>query len=358
MIKRFTVAVVVSAHNEEKVISKTLASLQSDIHRKDIFIVSDASGDNTDKICKKFGVNLLRNKRNIGKINSLKKAIKHFKILTKYKYVLVLDADTYPKANFFNLILSRFEKNKNTAVVCGQVMSQEKANIFVVYRSVMYFIWQNIYKRLSSTVNAVMIAPGTSSIYKSSVLAKIEFDKDIIIEDFDMTFQIHRKKLGSIVYEPKAEVVTQDPDNFFDYFKQCTRWQLGFFQTVKKHKVPFKFQAFDIAIILFFTIDLVHSIYLFFLMALFLYSLFPGSHSNFLSFLIDRKIVFYLISIDFLLLWGFAAIQNFWIKKFYLIFFGPFLWFVQFVSIASLIKGFYQSMFLKISGPWVSPTRR
>jgi cellulose synthase/poly-beta-1,6-N-acetylglucosamine synthase-like glycosyltransferase len=50
-----------------------------------------------------------------------------------------------------------------------------------------------------------------------------------------MTFEVHKKKLGKIIMDPKVYGNTQDPDNVHDYYKQVRRWHLGLWQTLRRH---------------------------------------------------------------------------------------------------------------------------
>ena len=67
----------------------------------------------------------------------------------------------------------------------------------------------------------------------------IEIDAPgLVIEDFNMTFEVHAKRLGRIAFRPGAAVAhTQDPDTLSDYARQMRRWTLGFWQTVRRHRV-------------------------------------------------------------------------------------------------------------------------
>jgi cellulose synthase/poly-beta-1,6-N-acetylglucosamine synthase-like glycosyltransferase len=67
-------------------------------------------------------------------------------------------------------------------------------------------------------------------------------------EDFDITVQVHRKKLGKIVFIPQAINYTQDPQTLRDFCKQTQRWQRGFFQAVKKYRIGVRRQRIDISL--------------------------------------------------------------------------------------------------------------
>src|SRR5262249_20276481 len=84
--------------------------------------------------------------------------------------------------------------------------------------------------------NVTRIVPGYGSLYRTSVLRQIEMTPPgLVIEDFNMTFEIYSKRLGKVAFTLGAVAVTQDPDNLRDYIRQIKRWGLGLWQTVRRH---------------------------------------------------------------------------------------------------------------------------
>ncbi len=65
-------------------------------------------------------------------------------------------------------------------------------------------------------------------------------------EDFDVTIQIHRQKLGRIQFIPKAVAYTQDPRNLKDFTKQITRWNRGMMQVVKRQHIGRRANRIDV----------------------------------------------------------------------------------------------------------------
>lgn len=345
-------AILIPAYNEEKVLSNTLSYLLKQIKPSDVYLVSDQSTDSTEDIAYSFNINVLRNKERSGKTVSIENAFKHFNIFNKYKYAMVLDADTYPLDKFFDYIFEKFKKNKNVACVCGQVLTQNDRNIFVYYRSLAYFVWQNLFKNILSYLNAISIAPGTATVYKTSVLRRIRLDKKIFIEDFDMTYQVHRKNLGRVLYDYRAKVVTQDPDNLRDYVKQLTRWQIGQFQTMKKHQVPFQLKRLDVSVVVLILIDILHILLILIIVpaTIFYYKFFGEiklSDPLFLSIFLDMWIF---IGIGFMHFLTTRSIAVFLLS--------PILWLLQYINIYTTIKALYLTFFSEVYGAWVSPSRR
>jgi biofilm PGA synthesis N-glycosyltransferase PgaC len=77
-------------------------------------------------------------------------------------------------------------------------------------------------------------------------LKKQDFPAETLTEDMDLTFTIHRKKLGKIIFTQESEVLTQDPKTLKEYIKQVDRWYTGFWMCVSKHKIPWGGQTLDL----------------------------------------------------------------------------------------------------------------
>ena len=110
--------------------------------------------------------------------------------------------------------------------------------------------------------------PGFASLYRTEVLPQIEMNPPgLVIEDFNMTFEVYQKGLGKVGFSLPAVAVTQDPDNFRDYVQQTRRWAVGLWQTVRRHPPRANLFTGMVAVLL---IELVTSSVLFFLLPLIL----------------------------------------------------------------------------------------
>jgi biofilm PGA synthesis N-glycosyltransferase PgaC len=86
-------------------------------------------------------------------------------------------------------------------------------------------------------VSATHIVPGFASVYRSKALRHITVNPPgLVIEDFNMTFELHAKRLGRVAFSPKARAYTQDPAAYRDYVRQMRRWALGLWQTVRRSR--------------------------------------------------------------------------------------------------------------------------
>lgn len=260
------VAVLIAAHNEELVIANTIRSASALVPLGNIFIASDASVDCTATVARASGANVLELLPNRGKAGALVAAIEHFQLAQNFTIVMLLDADTQLSSNYLDTALPYFN-DPNTVAVAGRVSTIADpesptliGRFLVAYRERFYYAVQYLLKfgQAARGANVVSIVPGFASLYRSAVLQHIQIDAPgLAIEDFNMTFEVHAKKLGRIAFHPHAAVAyTQDPDNFADYSNQLGRWALGFWQTLGRHRL--RIGSFWGSLI-FFVIELVSS---------------------------------------------------------------------------------------------------
>lgn len=232
--------VIIPAMNEEAVIGSTLRSiLAAGMPATDIFLINDGSKDRTEEIAHSLGVNVFTNPKNIGKARSVGRLTREFRIGRKtlcesYDAICMMDADTLVDAKYFKHVAYAFQTNPEAIAVCGTAMSR-KHNWITSYRFLMYAISHFIYKDGQSSMGLVTVIPGCAASYRASTFEQLEWSHDTIVEDMDVTIQVHRKNLGKIIYCPKAVVHTQDPSTMRDYIKQSYRWNSGAWQVGKKY---------------------------------------------------------------------------------------------------------------------------
>ncbi len=240
------VAVVIPAHNEEIAIPKCIAALTAIVPPSQIYVASDGSKDRTVMLARLAGCNVLDIQPNGGKAKALATAISKFELCDRYAAVLIQDADSEIDPHYLENALPLLE-DPGTAVVAGHVLSRWRNQfwpsmdmLYAAYRTRLYRLLQTAfqYGQTWRWTNVAYIAPGFASMYRASVLKHIDITAPgLVIEDFNMTFEVQRKGLGRVAYTPKARCSSEDPLTLNDYRKQVQRWYLGFWQTVRRHGV-------------------------------------------------------------------------------------------------------------------------
>lgn len=244
--KRLRVAVCIAARNEESAILKTINSVKRIVPSGNIYIASDGSTDRTAEIAIKSGCNVLMLQEAQGKAGALEMLMKYFNLLTRYKYVMFVDADTTIGRNYLKNALAIFE-NPEISAIGGYVKNEWRKHrpiiwryFIIAYRARLYSVLQLFltYGQTWRGLNVSYIIPGFASIYRTQVLQQLELNvPGIIIEDFNLTFQVRKKKLGLVAHHPSVYGIAQDPGTIRDYARQVSRWNLGFFQTARHYGV-------------------------------------------------------------------------------------------------------------------------
>ncbi|GAB3206555.1 glycosyltransferase [Marinactinospora thermotolerans] len=239
-------AVIIPAHNEEPVIDGAIRSALRLFNRWDIYVVSDSSNDATADIAAETGVNVLELLSNRGKAGAIEAVIAEFDLIENYDGVVILDADTELDENYVEGARRQFG-DPTVAAVAGFVVAEWKpkertvvGRLISAYRDRLYWLLQYLI-RFGQTwrfTSATFIVPGFASAYRTSVLKHIDINpRGLVIEDFNMTFEVHHKSLGRISMRPDTKAYCQDPFTLGDYVSQVRRWTLGFWQTVRRHGV-------------------------------------------------------------------------------------------------------------------------
>jgi biofilm PGA synthesis N-glycosyltransferase PgaC len=237
------VAVLIPAHNESAVIADSIEAITKLVPRKNVHVVSDGSTDDTFAIALRCGVKAIQTRRNVGKAGALRDAIERFQLVERFPVVMLLDADTRVQPGYFTAALPLFDSPKVVAVA-GCVRTDTNrllspvGNLLTGHRMRIYALGQRVLKfgQTSRYLNATPIVPGFASVYRTAVLPAIDINPaGLVIEDFNMTFEVYHHDLGQVAFTLRAVAVTQDPDNFHDYIRQTKRWALGLWQTVRRH---------------------------------------------------------------------------------------------------------------------------
>lgn len=356
------IAAIIPAHNEELTIGRTIKALLKVLPRRNIYVASDQSTDNTIKIVRSFGIRLLDINPNLGKAKSMVLIMKEYRLLDAYKIIIVNDADTEISPKYLVHALPFFNDPGIGAVATHGVSRWQNYTFWqkylIAYRIRLWGIIQ-IGMRYGQTwkhSNVSFIVPGSLSMYKTSVLKKIDIDAEgLIIEDFNMTFEMRKKKLGKIGYDPKLVGIHQDPYNLRDYIKQVQRWNVGFFQTVKRHGIWPSF--FWLSTTAYYVELYMYAVFiglLPFIVILYIYNGFiPLNIPLIVDDLRFSDLLVGVFFMDYLITIIAAIIQ----KRPFLLFYGLGFIFLRYLDSLIYLGSLIRAFTLKSTGTWVSPKR-
>ncbi|MET0929657.1 MAG: glycosyltransferase family 2 protein [Aeromicrobium sp.] len=253
------VAILIAARNEELVLPATLRAALKIVGPRQIFVVSDDSSDRTVQIARDHGARVMELTRNRGKAGAIAAGIRHFDLPKRFPIVMLLDADTLPAPDYLSTGLPLFN-HREVVAVAGRALTLDDGRsttrlgrVLLAHRERTYVAVQTLHKfgQAARLANAVSIVPGFASMYRTDILDRVDITAPgLAIEDYNMTFEIHTKGLGRVAFDPtRAHAYTQDPDTLHDYRKQMSRWSLGFWQTLMRHRIQAR--TFWVGVLLF-----------------------------------------------------------------------------------------------------------
>ncbi|HKP13877.1 MAG TPA: glycosyltransferase, partial [Blastocatellia bacterium] len=232
-----TVAVIVPAYNEEKVIVQTITSLLASDHPPgfEIVIVDDGSKDATYRRVKETFSDEPRvrafSKANGGKPAALNFGVTH----TKAEIVIALDADTIFARDTISKLVRHFA-DPGVGAVAGNAKVGNRLNLLTRWQALEYITSQNLDRRAFSLLDCITVVPGAVGAWRRELVVEAGgFTDETLAEDADLTMSI-RKHGYSIVYEDEAIALTEAPDTVRGFVKQRYRWMYGTLQAAWKHK--------------------------------------------------------------------------------------------------------------------------
>ncbi len=231
-----TVAVLVAAYNEEKVIEKTIVSLLACDGPRDfeIVVVDDGSTDSTyERVRTRFAdeprVRVLT-QPNGGKSSALNFGLAS----THAEVVVALDADTVFARDTIQKLVRHFE-NPKIGAVAGNAKVGNRVNVMTAWQALEYVTSQNLDRRAFHVLDCITVVPGAVGAWRRSLVeAAGGFTADTLAEDADLTLRLRR--LGySIAYDDEAIALTEAPDTVRGFLRQRYRWMFGTLQAAWKH---------------------------------------------------------------------------------------------------------------------------
>ena len=232
-----SVAVVVPAYNEAKVIVQTVASLLACDHPElfEIIVVDDGSSDNTYEIAREMFANDPRvrvfTKKNGGKPSALNFGVAQ----TRAEIVVALDADTVFNRNAILKLVRHFAEAR-VGAVAGNAKVGNRINLLTRWQALEYITSQNLDRRAFDVLNCITVVPGSIGAWRRELIERIGGFNDLTLaEDADLTLSIRRQGY-SVVYEDEAMALTEAPDTVRGFINQRYRWMYGTMQAAWKHR--------------------------------------------------------------------------------------------------------------------------
>ncbi|MGB9773375.1 MAG: glycosyltransferase family 2 protein [Bacteroidota bacterium] len=248
------VAILIPAHNEEKVIRRTLEAMLAFDYpsdRYEVIVVNDGSTDETGVIVEEMAWRDARVRHLIvpeeeggkGKSRALNIGLKH----TNAEYIAVYDADNTPEPSALRYLVTQMILHQELGAVLGKFRTRNRyRNLLTRFINVETLSFQSILQAGRWKLFKVSTLPGTNFVIRRSLLEQLGgWDEEAITEDSELSIRVYMKGY-KIKVIPYAVTYEQEPETWEVWRKQRTRWVRGnnyvalkFFKEIPQFKNKF-----------------------------------------------------------------------------------------------------------------------
>lgn len=238
--KRF--AVIIPAHNEERVVGMLLDSLKKQTYPKELFdihLIADNCTDHTAEVSRKHGaiVHERYDQGQHGKGFVIEWMLEQLEnSAEKYDAIVMFDADNLVDPDFLTIMSDKLCRGHK--VIQGYLGVKNPFDTWVsVSLGISYWFDNRMFQNARSNLNLSCSLGGTGLCIDYPLLQEMGWKATGLTEDLE--FGVRCVERGIIpVWAHDAKVYDEKPTSFMASFRQRLRWQQGHFQCAKDHMIP------------------------------------------------------------------------------------------------------------------------
>lgn len=249
-------AVVIAAHNEEKVIEGIINSLQQQNYPDNLYsimVICDNCTDSTADIVKQKGALAFERFNNVerGKGFALEWMFQQiFQMEEQYDAIIVLDADNVVSRNF--LIHMNDSLCSGHKIIQGYLDTKNPDDSWITSSyAIMYWCMARLWQLSRFRVGLPNALGGTGMCFDIAVLKELGWGVNSLVEDLEFTA---KSVLHGIrpVWNHQAKVFDEKPINFGASWHQRKRWMRGHWDVAFRYVGPLLkrfFTKFDLRVL-------------------------------------------------------------------------------------------------------------
>lgn len=237
-----TCSILIPAHNEEKVIGRTIESTLQLDYPKDklkIIVINDGSVDSTKQIINQFVQNdnrvvlfdVPKGLGGKGKSRALNLALE----IVESETVAIYDADNTPDKNALKYLAAQLIANKELGAVLGKFRTINKnQNLLTKFINIETLSFQSMLQAGRWQIHKIATLPGTNFIMWTELIRKLNgWDEEALTEDSELSIRIYQQGY-KIKYIPYSVTYEQEPQEWKVWIKQRLRWVRGNHYVISK----------------------------------------------------------------------------------------------------------------------------
>lgn len=227
--------ILIPAHNEEKVIDRTLAAmrrLEYQPGRLTITVINDGSADRTRDIVLKhaaedprvtlFDVPLGEGGR--GKSRALNLGVQH----VASEMIAIYDADNTPHPDALRYLAAQLLLHGDLGAVIGKFRTVNKnVNLLTRFINIETLSFQSMLQAGRWQMHNIATLPGTNFVMWTKLIRALDgWDEQALTEDSELSIRIYEQGY-KIKFIPYAITEEQEPQSWRVWLRQRTRWVRG-----------------------------------------------------------------------------------------------------------------------------------
>ncbi len=228
-----SIDILISIHNEEKVIGPTIENLLNiNYPNYSIYLINDHSADSTKEILDKYEqlypknlkvIHRLDNNISRGKAAALNHVLRQY---SRGELIAVFDADAKVEPDYFLKMVPYFTGESVAAVQSQKRVSNPTVNYLTKLQENEYCL-DNYLQCGRDMIEGNVELRGNGQILKRNLLEKVGFfDEDTLTEDLELSTRLIINGY-QVRFCPETMVLEQAPTNFRALLLQRLRWAEG-----------------------------------------------------------------------------------------------------------------------------------
>ena len=246
-----TCSILIPAHNEEKVIGKTIEAMMKLVYPKDklqILVINDGSTDKTKEIIQSYSqmdsrvelFDIPEGEGGKGKSRTLNIGRR----AAKGDVIAIYDADNTPDENSLRYLVAQLLLHKELGAVIGKFRTVNKnKNFLTKFINIETLSFQSMLQAGRWQMHNISTLPGTNFVMWTWLIEKLNgWDEEALTEDSELSIRIYEEGY-KIKFIPYAITYEQEPESWKVWIKQRMRWVRGnnyviakFFKDIPKFK--------------------------------------------------------------------------------------------------------------------------
>lgn len=231
------VSVLVPAHNEGKVIARTIEALlrlDYPMESYEIIVVNDNSSDDSAKILRGIQeryperalkvINTDAKTGGRGKSRALNIALKE----SLGEIIAIYDADNTPEPSALRFLVAELLSDDKLGAVIGKFRTRNKeVNLLTRFINIETLAYQWMVQAGRWQLMKLNTIPGTNYVIRRSIIDDMSgWDEKALAEDTEMSYRVYLK--GYLIkFLPMAVTWEQEPQTVKTWFHQRSRWVQG-----------------------------------------------------------------------------------------------------------------------------------